>query len=122
MDLKIDPSSMEAMVSRAIFEGMTQEHRDELIKQALASVLGRSERNGYGTMLPSPLQSAFNSAAESVLHKIAHQKFSEDEEFKNQLEGLFKDVAKRLFAEDIRTKLIEQISNQVIKGLSPRDY
>ena len=35
MEVRVDPSAMQDLVTKAIFDGMTQDKRDELVKFAI---------------------------------------------------------------------------------------
>lgn len=123
MNLNVKSEDMEAFVTKAIYDGMSEEVRQDLIKQALTSLIAapRNTGNAYSAQQgPSVLQEAFNRAAENVANQIASARLREDPEFAAKIEALFRDVAKKLFEGSLKEALVDKICNLVIKGLGDR--
>jgi hypothetical protein len=121
MDIKISPDQMHDIVSKAIFDSVTPEERERILKAAIVELL--TPAKSYGSREPeTPLEVAMKSAAHGVAMKIAQDRLAADETFKANIESLFQDVARKLFADEVREKLVEKIVDAVIAGLKPRDY
>lgn len=122
MNVNVDPAAMQALVTKALFEGMTQEQKDSLITQALTALMTSSVRKNHWDPQPlSPLQEAFNNAASVIARQVAIRRLETDEQFKASVEQLFTDLGKKLFASEFREKLIERLANAVFHGLRGQD-
>lgn len=121
MDINISPDQMHDIVAKAILDSVTPEERERILKVAIVELM--TPKKQYGSVPPeTPLEGAMKMAAHNVANQIAMQRLQEDETFKANIESLFNDVAKKLFADEIRDKLVEKICESVIAGLRPRDY
>lgn len=121
MDVRVDPAAMQELVTKAIFDGMTEEARSTLVRDAIKSLLNVPEKTGYGVRDPkSALQQAFEHAANVVATQIARDKLQADPTFAASVESLFQDVARKLFADDIREKVVAKICDAIVAGLGER--
>ncbi len=120
MDINISPDQMRDIVSKAIFDSVTPEERERILKEAIVSLMTPEKQ--YGGKVTTPLEEAMKNAAYTVAQQIARERLAADETFKANIESLFQDVARKLFADDIREKLVEKIVEAVVAGLKPRDY
>lgn len=68
----------------------------------------------------SALQSAFENAAQIVCTQIVRDQLVADETFKAGVLAIFGDVATKLFAEDIRERIVAKIVEAVVTGLGER--
>lgn len=119
MNLSLPEEAVRAIVQKSLLESMTQEHRDELVSQAIAYLM-KPEKPSYGYGQPiSPLEQGVREAAQAVVRQMTLKWANDNEGFKAQIESLFADVAKRLFAPDgdVREKVIETIANTIARGL-----
>lgn len=124
-DIRFDTEAMQALVAKAIFDGMTEDRRGELITGAIKSLLETprgNDRNYYGEK-KAPIQTAFNRAVEEVALKHAKELLANDPDFNARLKALFADVANRLFAEGPpRDDLIESITSLIRRALTKDSY
>ena len=90
MDVKIDAEAMSAVVSRAILEGVSSEQRDLLLEQAVKALVTPPQRESWraGPPDPTPLQGAFDRAAQTVVNKVAMEMVGENEEFAQRVREL----------------------------------
>lgn len=126
MDVKIDTDGMQALVAKAVFDGMTAEKREALITGAIKSLLETpkgNDRNYLGGKI-SPLQSAFNRAIEQVAREHAEKFLAEDPAFQAKLKGLFADVANALFSDEgnNRIELVGAIKSLIHHALTKDRY
>ena len=124
MDVRLDTDAMQALVAKAIFDGMTEEKRSELITSAIKSLLDTpkgTDRNYYGER-KSPIQTAFDRAVEQVAMKHAQDFLTNDPDFNGRLKSLFADVANNLFSEGARDGLIESLSGLIRSALTKDRY
>ena len=116
---------MQALVAKAVFDGLTPDKREALIQGAIKSLLETpkgNERNYYGTKV-SPLQEAFNRAIETVAMQHALKFLTEDPDFQVRIKKLFADVANHLFTEgEERDALIHGIGNVIRTALTKDRY
>ena len=123
MDVKIDADGMQALVAKAVFDGLTGEKREALLQGAIKSLLETprgNERNYYGTKV-SPLQEAFNRAIETAAQQHAIKFLAEDADFQDRLKKLFADVADKLFT-DNRDATVDGIVKVITTALSKDRY
>ena len=125
MDVRLDHDAMQALVAKAVFDGLTPEKREDLIQGAIRSLLETpksNERNYYGSKV-APIQEAFNRAVETVAMQHATRVLSEDPEFQARLQKLFADVAAKLFEEgESRYELVSGIANIIRNALTKDRY
>lgn len=85
MEIKFDAEIVTGVATAAIFDSMSQEVRDSVIKQALQYLLTpEKNRNGYGVG-ETPLQTAFNSAIQQAAFKVVKEKIENDLEVQNHI-------------------------------------
>lgn len=121
MNVTVDTAAMQDIVTKAIFDGLTDDQRKGIMVQAVTELLTkpREEHNGYRTVRrPSPLQEAFNGAAYRVAIDIANKQLAEDPNFQAQIKGLLVGVAEKLFAADVRQKLVDTIADQITRAFN----
>lgn len=117
MNISMNEEQMTALVSKAIFDGLTQEAKDEMLQKALRHLMTK-EKSSYGyEPKRTPLEEAFQSAARIVAHETATVKLQSDETFKTNIEALFTDLGKKLFEGPLREKLLESMADAVVSGL-----
>lgn len=124
--IEIDGDSMQALVAKAVFDGLTGDKREALITGAIKSLLETpkgNDRNYYGEKT-SPLQTAFNRAIEQVAQEHATKFLAEDPDFQQRLKGLFADVANALFSDEgnNRIELIAGIKELIHRALTKDRY
>lgn len=123
MDIRFDEEQMRQLVSKTIFESLTNEGKEDLLKKAIQSLLVVEQKNGYyGTTKVNILEGILKDSAEQVARKMIQEKLQETEEFRTQLEAVFQDAVKKMFGNETREKLVGKIVESVIKGLNPSDY
>lgn len=125
MDFKVDQDAMQALVAKAVFDGMTPDKREALIQGAIRSLLETpkgNDRNYYGTKV-APIQEAFNRAVEQVALDHARNVVQSDPAFQDHLKRLFADVANKLFAEgEARDEMVGSISDIIRRALTKDRY
>ncbi len=117
--INISDVQMQAIIAKSIMDNITPENRDEIMRNALAEIMTPT-KDAYNRSKNSPLQQAFVNAAENVANKIASEKLEADDSFKAEIEKLFNEVSRRLFADEVREILIDKICGAVKDGLSER--
>jgi len=118
MELKIAPEAMETMVTKAMFDGMTQEHRDELVSSAIKQLLEKPVKKSAWEAGKSPLQEAFDNAVGIVARKISYERLQNDPEFIAKVEQLFADIVKKMFGEgEARDKFIDKIAEAALSAI-----
>lgn len=120
MNIEFDKTTMDTLVQKAIFDSLTEEKRNELLVGAIRKItepVGGAFNGGR-----SVLTEVFQSAARNVAESIVSKKLEESEQFKAEVESLYLAVVKKLFDQDIRDKLVEQITNSVVNGLHASRY
>lgn len=118
MNINLSDEQMRDLIAKTLLENIGPERQAEIMKGAIAFLLTPPAQSAYDrTKPPSPIEAAFQNAARLVAEQQARQALAEDTKFKAEIERLFEDVAKKLFADDIRDKIIEKICDAVVTGL-----
>lgn len=117
----VDNSIIETMVQKAIYESLSEDMKKDLLVKAIASNF-RQPKDSYGRDSgKSDIQNAFDNAVRTHLYKYASDKLEKDVEFTSQLEGLFKDIAKKLF-EERRAEIVNAFASNIIKVVNGDRY
>ena len=117
MNISMNEEQMTALVSKAIFDGLTQEAKDEMLQKALRHLMTKDDRSyGHGPKR-TPLEESFQSAAYAVTREIATQKLQTDEAFRSNIEALFAELGRKLFEGPLREKLVERMADSVVENL-----
>jgi hypothetical protein len=121
MDLKIEQKDVAEFVSAALLTKLDQNARDELIKEALKTLISPPERNSYGQLQKSPLQEAFDQAVRRTTQTIAYDMIEENAEFKAKLKELITEAVEVLFTRK-REDVTNKIADAIIKGMTEKEY
>lgn len=120
-EIKIENNVIEQLVNKAIFDSLTEDMKKELLVKAIASSF-KQPKDSYGRDSgKSDIQNAFDNAVRTHLYKYASDKLEKDVEFTSQLEGLFKDIAKKLF-EERRAEIVNAFASNIIKVVNGDRY
>lgn len=123
MNLNLNDDALQALVSKAIVDTLTPEMRVNLITSAVKDTLQKAESsNGYNSDRRSPLQRAFDNACRVEAERFAREQLEKDPVFQEQLQGLFKDVAAKLFDEQNRDELVSAMADNIRKALTKDRY
>lgn len=114
--ITVDAEAMQSLVAKAIIDSMTPEKRNELIENAIKTVLATPRKQNSWDPDRSPLQLAFNEAVRICTDKMARDIIAEDVTFQAKLKELFADVAAQLFERD-RDDLVDKIADAFASSL-----
>lgn len=79
MEITFDAEAAATIASAAIFDHMTQETRDHVIKQAVQALLTpETDARGYSQNKKTPLQIAFEQAIRDAAFKAVREKIQND--------------------------------------------
>lgn len=116
MELKLDNATMEGLVSKAIFDTLTPEKRDELVTGAIKSLMKRETGSGFNRL--TELERLFADAAQTVARKIITEKLEADTAFQDGVRICFENAWKQAFEGDAGTKLAERMAEAFRKSLT----
>lgn len=121
--IKIEGGAMESLVAKAVIDAMTPEAQQELITNAVKSLLMQdipaNPNDRYSQVKISRVQSMFNTAAQQVAEKIIRDELANSEEFKVQIKMLFGEIAEKLFNnQETRKTLIDKIADAVGQNIT----
>ena len=123
MNLNLNDDALQALVSKAIVDTLTPEMRENLITSAVKDTLQKVESSGgYNSDRRSPLQRAFDSACRAEAERFAREQLENDPVFQEQLQGLFKDAAAKLFAAENRESLVSAMADTIRIALTKDRY
>jgi hypothetical protein len=90
MSLQLNDPQLNEAIKAAIWNTLTGEKKDELLQNAISQLLDVPEPMGRWDKNPkSPLQEAFNRAANQIARETAKKWLLEDETKKKEMEQLF---------------------------------
>lgn len=111
--------TLKAAVQTAIFNTLTQEKRDELLKEAIRSLLVTKNKDQYGREQLSVIQEVYQDSVRLVASKIVNEHLNNDEKFKAQVRDLFHEAWERATAGgDVRNKIVENMSSAIAQSLT----
>jgi hypothetical protein len=117
--LTIDSTAMQAIVSKAILEGIDQNQRDALLEQAVRYLLVAPPKQGYGAPEPkTPLQSAFDQAVGVAVNGVAREMVEGNQRLQQRIRELMSEAIESILmegdtslADSVRQSLGEAVSN-----------
>lgn len=110
-EIKIPDDQMQQIVSAAILSTVTEENRETLIKQAIASLLAPST-SSYD-MGKSQLQSAFSRAVQQKAGSIINEMIAPGSQLYDKITELIKDATMKAFNDEARQKMVESIASSI---------
>lgn len=122
MDLRVDSADVQALVTKSLVDALSPEAREKLISNAIVQALTATEPDFRGRRPRSPLQQAFDEAVVTCANRYASEMLSNDPQFREQLEGLFADVSRRLFDKDNREALVDAMASTIRAALTKDRY
>lgn len=86
MEVKLDAEAAASIAAAAIFESMTQDARDQVLRQAVQYLLTpeKDSRYPYGNV-STPLQKAFNSALSTASYQVVQEEIQKSPEVKQAI-------------------------------------
>jgi len=100
MDLRIPEEQMKQLVTTAIMQSLTQEHRDKLMEGAIGSLLTSPQKEQYsGRDIPgsSQLTKIFAEQTQFVAREIIRTMLDADDALKAKIRALLVEVLERVF-------------------------
>ena len=113
MNVTLSNEQIEKAVQAAIFESITQDQRDLLIKGALQHLLTAPPGDGYSKRR-SPIQEAFDSAVGQLARKIVAEHLENNADFKAALDGMITDTLARFMAAE-KGAVVGQMADALTK-------
>lgn len=120
MELKLDQTTMDGLVSKAIFDTLTPEKREELVQGAIKSLLARPVGSGFNQM--TELERLFASAAQTAATKIVSQKLESDEGFEAGVKQVFDNAWKAAFTGEAGQKFSERLGEAMRRLITGDRY
>jgi len=108
--------AVKALVTEAIFKGLDEKKREELIKTAIASLL-KEEKSHWSSGGTTPLQTAFDIAASDAAREIIREHFTKDESFRTKVAGVVKDALDRVWAGEKREEMVNAMGDVIIEAM-----
>lgn len=87
MEIKLDAETAASIASAAIFDSMSQDARDTVLKQAVQALL-TPDKGSYSSPGKTPLQKAFEQAIEAAAFKAVREKIETDLEVQEAITKL----------------------------------
>lgn len=88
-EIKIESDAMQAIVSKAILEGIDADQKQAILEQAVAALIKPRGERGYGRPEPTtPLQDAFDAAVRGVVQEVARETITDNPELRDKVREL----------------------------------
>lgn len=84
-DIKIESDAMNAIVSKAILEGIDADQKQAILQQAVDGLIKPRKISNYSSETTTLLQEAFDHAVRSVVNEVARQVVSENTELRDKV-------------------------------------
>jgi len=117
--MQIDNDTLKVALAKAVLDTMTAEKREEIITNAVASLLNTKSSDRYDA--PSVLQHEFNTAVRDLARKIATEELESNEEVKAAVRKLITDAWIKLTGPDNYSNIVGKIADAMAAGLAGRD-
>jgi len=115
--INIPEDAVRSIVSKAIMENLPQETKDDVIRQAVTSLI-TPPRDTYGRPSETPLQAAFSQAVHRAVHQIATEMVEQNPQVRQRIADLLGELTAALIRQDdewtLRTKIAEAVTTAVI--------
>jgi hypothetical protein len=99
MAISIPPDALREVVAAAIVSHVSAAERETIMIAAVKHLLEPSASGRYGEKGPSPMQAAFNAAAEQIAREEARTYLAGNEDFKANLRAVINDALAQAFDE-----------------------
>jgi hypothetical protein len=116
--VEIDEDIIRQATAKAIADALSPSKRDELLRAAITHVI--QDRHSHRDN-KSYLQFAFDLAVEKVVREIVEKEVDNDST-RTKVRELVADAWTRLFEQDQRDKVCEDIASAIRKGLLRERY
>lgn len=110
--LTIEDAATRSLVLEAVLKAIPQEKRDQMVKEALASLMVPKQNGHYGDR-SSTLEDAFRGATFDMARQHAQEWLKKDERFANAVQELTRGVIEKMLEPMAREKILDGIVSAV---------
>lgn len=114
-DIKIDSNAMNAIVSKAILEGIDADQKQALLEQAVAALI-KPRGDNYGRNATTPLQDAFDNAVVRTCNQLADELVSSNQLLLTKVRELITEAMAQAVKEPY-TKLRENVNRAIADSI-----
>lgn len=123
MEIKLDAEAASSIAAAAIFDSLSQDARDSVIKQAVQHLLTptKDSRPGYYGSGKTPLQTAFDQALTNAAYKAVEEKVKNDPEIHAHIQELLGPLLNKTLeaeAEHFDTSLADKLGGALAQWLA----
>lgn len=115
----MENEALRALVTDALFNGIEQKKRDELLKAALSSLLEEKRNSSFGTN-KSDLQRAFDEALYTVARDIVKEHIIANPKMRNQIREVVVEAFDAVMKDEHRTELVSSIAGAIQEAFTPK--
>ena len=120
MDVKLSDDNIKDIIAKAVLDTLTPESREQMITSAVKSFLTIPVGNQYEKK--SPLQSAFDNAIREVAASIAREQIINNSEIHATISTMIADAWKKLVIPENYSKIVDNLSSAIERGLTGDRY
>lgn len=117
MSISIPPEALREVVAAAIVSHISAAERDTIMAAAVKYLL-EPTRGQYGAVNASPIQDAFNRAADQIAREEARKMLESDDSFRVRLAAIIKDATTLAF-ETKRDETVQRIATAIGRAWEP---
>lgn len=118
MEIKLDAEAAASIASAAIFNSLSEDYRNEVIKQAVQHLIAPSKPSGSSSWNPgpSPLEQAFNQALTSAAYRAVEEKVKTDPTIQAEIDKLLGPIINGVLAAEAQ-RYNNELSDRIGKAL-----
>lgn len=110
-DAPTKQESLQALVTEAMFKHLSEEKREELIKEALASLLEK-KKVSFGHSSKTPLQEAFEQATWQAARKIVDDYITTNEKWREGMKKIIEEAFMSILDDEVkRSQLVTNMAS-----------
>lgn len=121
MNFKFDDDAMRSLMAKAILDTVSAENQQAMLETAVSNFINKPDEKDYVKNKRTPLEQAFEYAANDVARKVIEAKFSDDKVFRARVDALVSEAITKAFADENRDKMLDNMVNAVCAAFKVRD-
>lgn len=117
-EIKIESDAMQAIVSKAILEGIDAGQRQAILEQAVGALIKPQGGDRYGHDKSTPLQDAFDAAVRGVVHEVAREVVTDNPELRAKVRALVEEAMAAALdkGSDLRERVASAVAGAVLNS------
>lgn len=119
-NLKLDENSLKQLAAESILAQLSDENRQDILKQAVSYLLTPKESRGYGSSGKTPLQESFETEIGRLSMHVAAEVLGEMPEVKEKLKTMMVEAVERAFEQN-RETTVGRLADALVSAMVRED-